>query len=90
MNADIMGSMGALLTTIAFVPQAVRVIRTDDTAAISLTMYAVFVVGVAFWLAFGLMIASGPIIAANAVTLLLASIVLIQKIRHTVSRSADR
>ena len=45
-------------------------------------MYAVFVIGVALWGIYGVMIASTPVIAANAITLLLASVILFQKVRH--------
>ncbi|MFZ5617576.1 MAG: SemiSWEET transporter [Pseudomonadota bacterium] len=82
MNVDLIGSIAAILTTISFVPQAFRVIRTGDTAAISLTMYLLFTGGVALWGVYGFLIASKPIIASNAVTLALALIILTQKVRH--------
>ena len=51
--AEVIGAVAALLTTAAFVPQAFKVLRTRETAAISLTMYALFTAGVALWLLFG-------------------------------------
>lgn len=86
MNVDLIGSLAAILTTVSFLPQAFRVIRTGDTAAISLTMYVLFTGGVALWGVYGLLIASKPIIAANGVTLALASTILIQKIRHLLAQ----
>jgi MtN3 and saliva related transmembrane protein len=44
--ADIIGSVAAILTTSSFLPQAAHVLRTRDTRAISLTMYAMFTVGI--------------------------------------------
>jgi len=70
----------AFLTTIAFVPQAWQSWRTRDLSGISLPMYALFTSGVALWLGYGLVIGSLPIIAANVVTLVLASVVLWLKI----------
>ncbi|MEQ1930152.1 MAG: SemiSWEET transporter [Parvularculaceae bacterium] len=82
MNADIVGSVAAVLTTASFLPQAIRVLRTGDTQAISLTMYAMFVVGIALWGVYGVMIGSLPVIGSNVVTFALASLILVQKIRH--------
>lgn len=76
-----LGYIAASLTTLSFVPQAVRVIRTRETQAISLTSYAMFCVGIALWLAYGVALRAVPIVAANAVTLVLASTVLALKIR---------
>lgn len=81
-NADIVGIVAAVLTTAAFIPQAVKVLRTRETAAISLAMYSLFTTGVALWLAFGLMTAQWSIVVANAVTLLLASTILLMKLRQ--------
>lgn len=79
---DLLGYVAAILTTSAFVPQAVKTIRSQDTRAISLWMYVVFTAGVAFWLAYGVALASWPIILANAVTLLLSATILALKVRY--------
>ena len=76
------GFIAAMLTTFAFVPQVLRVWRTRSTADISLGMYALFTLGVALWLVYGILIQSWPVILANLVTLLLAGSVLVMKIRH--------
>ena len=83
---EILGGAAAVLTTASFLPQAIRVIRTNDTAAISLAMYLMFTAGVGLWFAYGLAIGSAPVIAANAVTFALAAIILAQKIRHSLER----
>ena len=75
-----LGYPAAFLTTVAFVPQALHSWRTRDLAGISLPMYSLFTLGVAMWLGYGLVIGSLPVIAANAVTLVLASVVLWLKI----------
>jgi len=78
---DWIGSAAATLTTTAFIPQAWKVWRSRHTADISLGMYALFTLGVALWLAYGIMLESWPIIIANCVTLLLAGMVLVMKIK---------
>ena len=75
------GSTAATLTTTAFIPQALKVWRTRHTADISLDMYILFTLGVALWLAYGILLESWPIIIANSVTLLLAGSVLTMKIK---------
>lgn len=74
--SELIGYPAALLTTIAFVPQAWKSWRTRDLSGISLPMYALFTLGVALWLAYGAMIGSTPVIVGNCITLILASIVL--------------
>ena len=82
MNLEWLGFTGALLTTASFIPQAVMTIRSRDTRGVSLGMYVIFTIGVAFWLAYGIAIDSLPIILANTVTLGLAGTVLALKFRY--------
>lgn len=82
MGAEIIGYCAAFLTTLAFVPQAVKTIKEKQTKDISLAMYVIFTCGIACWLAYGFMIDSMPIIAANLVTLLLAGTILIMKLKY--------
>jgi len=79
------GYAGATLTTIAFVPQALHTWRTRSTVGVSLGMYAIFTAGVAFWLAYGLLLSEWPIIIANAITFPLALFILVMKIRFRSS-----
>jgi len=76
------GSAAAVLTSIAFIPQVWKILRTKHTADISLGMYILFTIGVALWLVYGILIESGPVIAANSFTLALASTVLAMKIKY--------
>ena len=80
-TTDWIGSAAATLTTTAFIPQAWKIWRTRHTADISLGMYTLFTLGVALWLAYGILLASWPIIIANSVTLLLAGAVLVMKMK---------
>ncbi|MCR6687335.1 SemiSWEET transporter [Pseudoxanthomonas sp.] len=82
MSGEWLGYVAATLTTVAFVPQAVKTLRTRDTRAISLGMYLVFTVGLCFWLAYGIALGSWPMILSNIVTLALALLILALKLRH--------
>jgi MtN3 and saliva related transmembrane protein len=75
------GGIAAALTTCSFIPQVWRVWQTRHTKDISLLMYTLFTVGVALWLAYGILLDAWPIIIANSITLLLAGTVLVMKLR---------
>ncbi|MBI5007658.1 MAG: SemiSWEET transporter [Nitrosomonadales bacterium] len=75
------GGIAATLTTCSFIPQVWRVLQTRHTKDISLGMYALFTCGVALWLAYGILLGAWPIILANGITLLLAGMVLVLKLR---------
>ncbi|HET9274402.1 MAG TPA: SemiSWEET transporter [Methyloceanibacter sp.] len=78
----LVSSIAAILTTGAFVPQALHIIRYKETRAISLQMYVAFATGVAFWLLFGFMIWNWPMIVANTITLALALTILRMKLKY--------
>jgi MtN3 and saliva related transmembrane protein len=79
---DYIGYAAATLTTLSFVPQALLALRTRNVGGISLGMYSCFTLGVALWLVYGIGLGEWPIIVANAITLSLASTILITKIRY--------
>lgn len=79
--ANLIGSLAALLTTIAFVPQAWLTWKTRRADGVSLGMYLIFSCGVMLWLIYGLLIGAWPIIVANFITLTMAVFILVMKIR---------
>ena len=76
------GFIAAILTTLSFVPQAWQIIKTRDTSGISLGMYSMFVTRVFLWLIHGWNIQDYAVISANGITLVLASIILVYKIKY--------
>ncbi|HSH67530.1 MAG TPA: SemiSWEET transporter [Bacteroidia bacterium] len=78
---SVIGFMAAFCTTISFIPQVIHIIKTRNTKGISLSMYTIFTMGIAFWLLYGCFLNSLPIIIANAITLILAMTILILKIK---------
>ena len=76
------GSIAASLTTLAFVPQVIQVVKTKSTKDISLPMFVLFSIGVSLWLAYGLLLLAIPIIVANIVVLVLALTILFYKIKY--------
>ena len=82
MNAvQLLGLLAGSLTTAAFLPQVLKTWRSRSAKDLSLGMFSLFCLGVAMWLVYGLMVSDVPVIAANLVTLLLASTLLFFKLR---------
>ena len=78
----LIGFAAAACTTVAYAPQVIKVWKTRSTGDISLGMFLVMVLGLALWLAYGLLSGDAPLVAANAVTMLLAGGILVMKLRY--------
>ncbi len=78
---DWIGYAAAFLTTASFVPQAWLTFKTRDVRGISLGMYSAFTLGIALWLAYGLLIEAWPVVIANIITLGLAASILAMRLR---------
>ena len=76
----LLGYVAAALTTASFFPQALKTLRSGDTASISLGMYVLFTAGIAAWALYGLLTHDGPVLVANLLTLLPAGVVLQRKL----------
>jgi MtN3 and saliva related transmembrane protein len=82
LSTELIGSAAALLTTLCWLPQAVKLLRTRETRDLSLIAYIAFSGGVFLWLLYGILIGSVPVMAANAVTLVLALGIVSLKLRY--------
>ena len=67
----LLGLIAGTLTTFAFVPQVVKTWRTKSAGDLSIGTMSMICTGVFLWLLYGLFVGDVPIIAANAVTLVL-------------------
>ena len=81
-TVDGIGFAAATLSTVAFVPQVLRIVRTRSAHDISWWMFGIMTVGASLWLVWGLATGATPVIAANVVTLLLLSLILVLKWRY--------
>ncbi|MFZ1684994.1 MAG: SemiSWEET transporter [Candidatus Zixiibacteriota bacterium] len=81
-GVTLLGLAAGTLTTISFFPQLVKTWKSRSTKDISLGMYISFCSGIFLWLVYGLLIDSVPVIAANAVTLVIACLILFLKLKH--------
>jgi len=77
-----LGLIAATCTTISFLPQVIKIIKTKHTKDISLGMYSTLTTGIFLWFIYGILIKDPPVIIANAITLILSTTVLILKIKY--------
>ena len=70
------GSLAAICSTISFVPQAWRILKSRDTGSISPLTYGLTVVGFALWTAYGVGLGQWPLILTNSVCFILAAFIL--------------
>ena len=78
-----LGLIAGTLTTVAFVPQVIKIWKTKHARDISFGMFAIFSLGVLLWLLYGIQIGAWPVIIANAVTLVFSLTMLIFKIKYS-------
>ena len=81
--ADIVGTGAALCSMTSFAPQIVKIWKERDASSVSLRMYLVTVTGFVLWTAYGVLIASWPVIASNVVCLAMSGAVLALKWRFS-------
>ncbi len=79
---EVMGYVAGALTTLAFVPQVLQIYRTKSVKDVSLAMFLIFTLGVALWLGYGIMTSSLPVVAADAITLVLSFVILYFKWKY--------
>src|SRR5215510_11643009 len=79
---ETIGFIAAILTTLSFLPQALRIRRLRSADDVSLTMYLMMVTGQGLWLIYGIVIASPSMIGANVVAMSFVTWVLVMKLRH--------
>jgi MtN3 and saliva related transmembrane protein len=78
---QLLGLSAGAFTTIAFLPQVIKTWKSRSAKDLSLGMFSLFCLGVAMWLAYGILVNDIPVIAANLLTLILAGILLFFKLR---------
>ena len=77
----LLGLAAACCTTLAFVPQVMKAWKSRSTADISLGMFLILCLGIVLWLVYGSIRGDVPLIVANVVTLVLAGLILLMKLR---------
>ena len=79
-NVEFFGYFAAILTTLAFLPQLIKTLKTRKAEDVSLVTLVMFLTGVLSWIIYGYKIASNPILVANIITFFLNFLILFFKI----------
>ncbi|MCF6344334.1 MAG: SemiSWEET family transporter [Devosiaceae bacterium] len=79
---ETIGMIAAILGTICWLPQVIKLTRTKDTKSLSLWTNILLLVTVSLWLIYGLMLGSLPLIIANVASVTLIGIIVIYKIKY--------
>ena len=80
MSETLFGYTAAVLTTVAFLPQLIKTLKTKKADDVSLVTLIMFLSGVLSWIVYGYRISSIPILIANIITFVLNFFILISKI----------
>lgn len=80
--ANVLGLVAGTLTTTAFVPQVIKIWKSQHARDISTGTFAMFSSGVLLWLVYGIQLGAWPIILANGITLGLSLTILAFKLKY--------
>ena len=86
LNIEFFGYFAAILTTLAFLPQLIKTLKTKKAEDVSLITLIMFLTGVLSWIIYGYRIASTPILLANLITFVLNLFILIFKITFSKNK----
>lgn len=82
MRIDIIGYAAACFTTFSLLPQIIRIARLKEAKDVSLFMPLMVAVGSVLWLVYGFLITSPPVVASNAIALIVAIITVVFALRY--------
>jgi len=79
---EVVGLVGATFTTLAFVPQVVKIWKNRSSNGVSLSMYVCMLIGIIIWLAYGILINSIAVIAANILSGILQVVIIFLTLKN--------
>jgi len=79
---ELVGLVAGICTTISFVPQIIKILKTKHVRDISLVMYVILTSGIFLWLVYGILLRRIPIILANGISFVLCFSVIVTKIKY--------
>jgi MtN3 and saliva related transmembrane protein len=81
-GVTLIGLLAAVVSTVGFAPQVIKVHKTKMTRDLSLGSYVILFSGLALWFIYGLLLGDLPIIAGNAIACAMAAYIIAMKIKH--------
>ncbi len=79
---ELVGLIAGICTTVAFLPQIIKIFKTKHVKDISLGMYVIMTSGIFLWMVYGILLGRIPIIFANGISFVLCFMVIVAKIRY--------
>lgn len=77
---EILGLIAAFFTTVANIPQTIKVLKTGSTKSLSVVAYSILFTGLIAWTVYGFLQDDLPVILGNIVGVILCGIILTVKI----------
>ena len=81
-GVTLIGLLAAVVSTVGFAPQVIKVYKTRMTRDLSLGSYVILFSGLFLWFIYGLLLGDLPIISGNAIACAMAAYIIAMKIRH--------
>ncbi|HJZ19157.1 MAG TPA: SemiSWEET transporter [Candidatus Nanoarchaeia archaeon] len=78
----IVGFFAGALTTVSYIPQAIKVWKSKSTKDLSLITFLLLILGLSLWLTYGILLKDLPLIIANAVAISLIFVILLHKLKY--------
>ena len=85
MIEDIIGYLGGIFIMISFIPQVIKSYKTQSVGDLSLGMILATLIGTGFWITYGVLIYSYPIVIMNSIFGVIVLYQLYLKIKHDSS-----
>jgi MtN3 and saliva related transmembrane protein len=82
LHIEIIGLIAATFTTIAFVPQFLKIWKKRDASGVSVSMYVIMFIGICIWFCYGVLIESIAVIMANVVSGILQMFIIVFALIH--------
>ncbi len=77
MNEDILGLIAGAMTSVAMMPQLIKVLKEKNANDISIVMLLILITGLSLWVWYGILREELPIILSNAFAVLVNITLLI-------------
>ena len=87
---DFLGYIAATITTIAFLPQIIKTVKSKSAKDVSMGMFVLFTTGVFLWIVYGVLTTAYPVLIANTVIFCLALTQIILKIKYDKSEKSNK
>lgn len=78
---DTLGITAGFVSTLAFLPQVIKICRTQSTKGISLGMYILYSLGLILWGIYAYLIQSWPLLLTEIITGLMTFYILVMKVK---------